>query len=82
MIRAAVAEVAPDTLALEGPLVGSLSGAQLRLLARVRSLRPDASLRWERGLDGWVCDVLARERRLATLTLSDDGRVGVSTALL
>jgi hypothetical protein len=41
----------------QGPPVNLLSAAQLRFLARVRGLRPNAVLRWRDDAGGWSLDV-------------------------
>jgi hypothetical protein len=42
----------------DGPPVNLLSGKQLRFLARIRTLRPAAELRWHSGSAGWSLDVV------------------------
>jgi hypothetical protein len=43
-----------------GPQVNALSGKQLRFVARIRTLRPAAELRWRGGSGGWSLEVIER----------------------
>jgi hypothetical protein len=42
----------------QGPPVNLLSAKQLRFLARIRTLRPTAELRWQEGKAAWSLDVV------------------------
>lgn len=46
----------------QGPPVNLLSAAQLRLLARIRGLRPDAEIRWSGDELGWSVEVIDSDR--------------------
>jgi hypothetical protein len=64
----------------QGPPVNLLSAAQLRFLARVKSLRPAAALRWRGDAKGWSLDVVeergdAPSRPLLAARLGRDGTV-------
>lgn len=64
----------------EGPPVNVLSGKQLRFLARIRTLRPTAELRWEAGSAGWSLDVVEHGKNdgcksLLKARLGSDGTI-------
>jgi hypothetical protein len=69
----------------QGPPVNLLSGAQLRLLARIRTLRPTAELQWEGDGEGWSLKVVevAKEhapRHLLEARLNSDGTIETTRA--
>jgi hypothetical protein len=71
----------------DGPTVNQLSAAQLRLLARVKSVRPRAQLHWLPDGAGWALEVheLARDhssRCLLTARFRRDGTINSSGAVL
>ena len=58
------------TMEHDGPPVNLLSAGQLRLVARVKSVRPTAELRWVRDGSGWSLEVFEQGRRQSRLLLS------------
>jgi hypothetical protein len=46
----------------QGPPVNLLSGTQLRLVARIRTLRPSAELHWRGDGAGWSLEVVEHVR--------------------
>jgi hypothetical protein len=63
-----------------GPRVNALSGRQLRVLARIRTLRPAAELRWRGARGGWSLEVVERitggpEKTLLKARLGSDGTI-------
>jgi hypothetical protein len=64
----------------EGPPVSLLSAKQLRFLARIRTLRPTAELRWRTESGGWSLDVVEQRndkacRSLLKARLGSDGTI-------
>jgi hypothetical protein len=64
----------------QGPPVNVLSAKQLRFLARIRTLRPAAELRWRKGNGGWALDVVQHGngdegRSLLKARLGSDGTI-------
>jgi hypothetical protein len=64
----------------QSPPVNVLSAAQLRFLARIKGLRPEAELRWRGDASGWSLDVAQSRRdmppkRLLSARLDRDGTV-------
>ena len=51
-----------STMEEQGPPVNLLSGTQLRLVARIRTLRPSAELLWRGDADGWSLEVVEHGR--------------------
>jgi hypothetical protein len=64
----------------EGPPVNVLSGKQLRFVARIRTLRPTAELRWCAGREGWSLEVVEHssekpDKALLRARLGSDGTI-------
>jgi hypothetical protein len=64
----------------QGPRVNALSGRQLRFVARIKTLRPAAELRWRSGRGGWSLDVVERitgrpDKSLLKARLGSDGSI-------
>jgi hypothetical protein len=64
----------------QGPPVNLLSGTQLRFLARIRTLRPSAELRWRGDGTGWSLEVVEHskeepDKSLLAARLDCEGRI-------
>jgi hypothetical protein len=71
----------------QGPPVNLLSGAQLRLVARIRTLRPSAELRWRGDGGGWSLEVVEHaragpDRTVFAARLDSDGTIETTRAWL
>ena len=71
----------------QGPPVGLLSAKQLRFLARIRTLRPTAELRWRTGSAGWSLDVVEHGnddacKSLLKARLGSDGTIRTARSWL
>ena len=69
----------------QGPPVNLLSGTQLRLVARIRTLRPSAELRWQGDGAGWSLEVIehvrgAPDKTVLAARLDSDGTIETTHA--
>jgi hypothetical protein len=71
----------------QGPPVNLLSGTQLRLVARIRTLRPSAELRWRGDGGGWSLEVVEHvrdgpDRTVLAARLDSDGTIETTRSWL
>ena len=64
----------------QGPPVNLLSGTQLRLVARIRTLRPSAELQWHGDGAGWSLEVIEHvrgrpDKTVLSARLDSDGTI-------
>ena len=71
----------------QGPPVNLLSGMQLRLVARIRTLRPSAELLWRGDGGGWSLEVVehmrdGRDKTVLAARLDSDGTIETTRSWL